>query len=336
MRTLNSKALAIGIAAIAASAASGSSGCSSKKPTEIVPGALTQIQVPKDLAGIQVEVSVSGSDKFCQGYQVSNGEVELPSTLGVVSGAAGETLRITLRGYDVSSSQDMNNCNHLVVDDKSADTNNGPAPRVLRQAIVSYVDQQTLFLPMPLSFACYDVDCTASGQDSTCKGGTCSDGNVPAGSLAAFDPALVDGTQDCFDPTACLGTAGAADVIDPSSCLYAVPAAGVDAATSKGFNVRITYTDVTFAKDPGTGVVLPQTGVPLETQVLDADGVEGYTIPDASKPTQFQLAPGLCSLAKNFANQSALQPVTSGPPYHTISNVDVAVGCPAKSPLLPF
>ena len=102
MRGLNSKALAIGIAAIAASGASGGSGCTSKKPTEIVPGALTQIQVPKDLAGIQVEVSLEGNDKFCQGYQVANGQVELPSTLGVVSGASGETLRITLRGYDVS------------------------------------------------------------------------------------------------------------------------------------------------------------------------------------------------------------------------------------------
>ena len=336
MRTLNSKALAIGIAAIAASAASGSSGCSSKKPTEIVPGALTQLQVPKDLAGIQVEVSVSGADKFCQGYAVANGEVELPSTLGVVSGAAGETLRITLRGYDVNDSQDMNNCNHLQVDDKNADTNNGPAPRVLRQSIVSYVDQQTLFLPMPLSFACYDVDCTSSGQDSTCKGGTCSDGNVPAGSLAAFDPSLVDGTGDCFDPTVCLAATAPADVIDASSCLFGVPSAGADAATSKGYNVRITYTDVSFAKDPGTGATLPSSSTPLETQVLDTDAIEGYTIPDSSQPLQFQLAPGLCALEKEYLNQSGLQPNASGPAYHTVSNVDVAVGCPAKSPLLPF
>src|SRR5580698_5576267 len=102
MRTLNSKALAISVVAIAASAVSSGSGCSATKPTEIVPGALTQVQVPKDLAGIQVEVTANGADKFCQGYVVANGSVELPSTLGVISGAPNTTLHITIRGYDVA------------------------------------------------------------------------------------------------------------------------------------------------------------------------------------------------------------------------------------------
>jgi hypothetical protein len=345
MRGLNTKALAIGIAAIAAAGASGGSGCTSKKPTEIVPGALTQIQVPKDLAGIQVEVSLEGNDKFCQGYQVANGAVELPSTLGVVSGASGETLRITLRGYDVSNSQDMNNCNHLQVDDQSANSQNGPAPRVLRQSIVSYVDQQTLFLPMPLSFACYDVDCSGGTGNQTCKGGSCVDGTVPPGTLSAFDPALVDGTQDCFDPTKCMSASAStqAVVVDPAHCIYTLPAAATQNGATPSYNVQITYDTQTWQKDPATGVYGVVAGTPIETEILSVDPDEGYTIPDANNPEQFQLAggsaspvTGLCALVQAATTPSKAAPASGTLSFNSITDVNVAAGCPSKSPLLPF
>jgi hypothetical protein len=331
MRSLNSNAaLAIGIAAIAGWGVWGETGCSPTKPTEIVPGALTQVQVPKDLGAIKLTVLANGAQKFCRGYVVGpNGTVELPSTLGVISGASGTTLTISLRGYDDANSPDVNNCEgSLAVN--STDPVNGPGPRVLRQAVVSYVDQHTLFLPMPLSFSCYDKDCSAAGSDSTCIAAQCASGGVEADSLAEFTPALIDGTGECFNPAQCFALSVPATVVDAASCLYTVP--GSTQTTAGGLNVRITYTDIAWVADPGTGLLGPQPGVPLEREILSVDAREGFTIPDAAQPTQFQLAPGLCSLVQNATTPP--QPTPSS--YHSISNVEVAVGCPSKLPLLPF
>jgi hypothetical protein len=331
MRSLNSNtALAIGIVAIAASGVWGETGCSPTKPTEIVPGALTQVQVPKDLGAIKLTVLANGAQKFCRGYIVGpNGTVELPSTLGVISGASGTTLTISLRGYDDPNSPDVNNCEgSLAVN--STDPANGPGPRVLRQAVVSYVDQHTLFLPMPLSFSCYDKDCSNAGSDSTCIASECASGLVDATSLAEFTPALVDGTGECFNPDQCFANSFPAAVLDATNCLYTVPA-GVP-ITAGGLNVRITYTDIKSVTDPGTGLIVPQPGEPLEREILSVDGQEGFTVPDASKPTQFQLAPGLCTLVQNAT--TAPQPPPAS--YHSISDIEVAVGCPSKLPLLPF
>jgi hypothetical protein len=331
MRSLNSNAtLAVGIAAIAAWGVWGETGCSPTKPTEIVPGALTQVQVPKDLGAIKLTVLANGAQKFCRGYVVGpNGSVELPSTLGVISGAPGTTLTISLRGYNDASSPDVNNCEgSLAVN--STDPINGPGPRVLRQAVVSYVDQHTLFLPMPLSFSCYDKDCSAAGSDSTCIAAQCASGGVEADSLAEFTPALIDGTGECFNPTQCFAASVPATVVDAASCLYTVPEAMPTMAG--GLNVRITYTDIAWAADPGTGLLGPQPGVPLEREILSVDAREGFILPDAAQPTQFQLAPGLCSLVQNATTPPQPTPST----YHSISNVEVAVGCPSKLPLLPF
>src|ERR1019366_3256542 len=99
MRPGSYRALVLGVVAIAASGVAGDLGCSSTKPTEIVPGALTQVQVPRDLAAIKLIVLANGAQRFCQGYQVSNGEVELPSTLGVIGGSSSTTLRVSLYGH---------------------------------------------------------------------------------------------------------------------------------------------------------------------------------------------------------------------------------------------
>jgi hypothetical protein len=335
MRSLNSglqvSALALGITAIVASGLGSGTGCSATKPTEIVPGALTQVQVPKDLGAIKVTVLANGAQKFCRGYVVGpNGQVELPSTLGVISGAPDTTLTVSIRGYDDANSPDVNNCEgDLPVD--STDMANGPGPRILRQAVVTYVDQHTLFLPMPLSFSCYDADCTASGANSSCVAGQCVSDVVPASTLADFTPSLVDGTGECFNPAQCFAAAVPAAVVDATNCLYGLPA-GLPTTTA-GLNVRIAYTDILSVTDPGTGIVEPQPGVPLEQEILNEDAKEGFSIPDSANPTQFQLAPGLCALVHN-----ATTPPQQPPPakYHSISSVEVALGCPSKLPLLPF
>ena len=336
MRSVSSRSLALGVAAIVASAASSDVGCSATKPTEIVPGALTQVQVPVDLAAIQVEVYANGAQKFCQPYVVADGEVELPSTLGLLSGGPNTTLRVIIRGYDQASSTspDLQLCGGLPVDaPPSANSGQGPGPRVLRQAVVTYVDQQTLFLPMLLSFSCYDVDCTSQGSNSTCKGGQCVDGTVPASSLAPFTPQLVDGTGDCFNLDECFPAGVSATVVDPVNCIYGVPTA---LQSGSGLNVRVFYQEETWTQDPGTGLYAPVAGVPIEEEILNQDPQEGFTIPDPTKPQQFQLAPGLCSLVQAQTTPGKPQPATGTLSYPAISDVQVATSCAPKLPLLPF
>ena len=58
------------------------SGCDAKKQTEYVAGVSTQVQVPRDLKSIRIDVSVGGVVQFCRGYRAYDGKVILPKSLG--------------------------------------------------------------------------------------------------------------------------------------------------------------------------------------------------------------------------------------------------------------
>jgi hypothetical protein len=322
----------LSFAAASLTGSGGDVGCSATKPTEIVPGAYTQVWVPKDLAGIQVEVTANGAQKFCQGYGVNNGLVLLPSTLGIIQGAPNTTLRVTIRGYDSGSSNDLFGCGHAKVDDPTLAAKDGPPPRVLRQAVLTYVDQHTLFLPMQLTFGCFDVDCSSTtGMDQTCKAGLCVDPTVSPSSLVDFDQSLVDGTGDCFSPSLCFPpfpqTVSAA-VVDESSCLYSAPQ--VMQGAQGGLNVRIAYAVNNLAQDPATGMSVVQAGLPSEQEILNVDAQEGFTV-SPTNPAQFTLAPGLCKLVHNTTTAPA-----GASSFKSVADVQVAVGCASKPVLLPF
>ncbi len=57
-----------------------------------------------------------------------------------------------------------------------------------------------------------------------------------------------------------------------------------------------------------------------EAEILDLDPAEGFTVPDATKPRQFQLAPGLCAMVNGTSTTSPRQIVA----------VDVALACKSK------
>src|SRR5258708_28289078 len=104
MGSSKSWALVVGLGAVCASTMGGDLGCSAKKPTEIVPGALTQIQVPGNLAIVKLHVLAQGATAFCQSYRVGpGGEVTLPGTLGLVAGAPSTELDIILTAYAPTS-----------------------------------------------------------------------------------------------------------------------------------------------------------------------------------------------------------------------------------------
>jgi hypothetical protein len=132
MRRLGARALASAIVTMVAAGAASGPGCSANKPTELVPGVLTQVQVPRDLQAIRVDVEANGKPAFCQSYIVYDGTVRLPRTLGVVSATSPQTtVKVTIRGYDASgaSGQDISDCSSQ----QPVGSTQGPGPRTLRR-----------------------------------------------------------------------------------------------------------------------------------------------------------------------------------------------------------
>jgi hypothetical protein len=350
-------------------------GCSAKKPTELVPGVITQLQVPRDLDGVEVEVQVNYTRTFCTPQPVVNGAVDLPRTLGVVSGTAPDTpVTIIVRGF--SDSQTNPSTSWGCMTPLSAGVPNGP--RVVRSSTQTYVDQHTLFLPMALRYSCFDSDCSKLGKDFTCEGAQCVEQPAPevvASRLVDFDPSLIDGTGECFSPKACFPSGPstlAVEPVDPDRCIYEVPAGA-------GINVRVFYQDVAWIPGPGAGEIEEQITNASESEILDEDPNEGFCLgtcpasavapddagsaaapddagsavapdtgsavapddagsavaPDAGSNT-FQLAPGLCDLVKAAHAPPPSVSLTAAP-AHTIGQVEVGLGClSSKSPLLPI
>jgi hypothetical protein len=63
----------------------------------------------------------------------------------------------------------------------------------------------------------------------------------------------------------------------------------------------------------------------FHTEVLDLDDAEGFTIPDPSKPRQFQLVEGLCNAVKSLPDVA-----------HPITALSVTGVCLPKTPLQPM
>jgi hypothetical protein len=195
---------------------------------------------------------------------------------------------------------------------------------------------------MTLSYSCWGSDCSNGGMDTStvCKANTCVSNITPVNTLVDFDPSLIDGTQDCFDPTLCFPpvTTTTAVLLDSTSCLYEVPPGQT---VGVGLNVRVIYQDLQLEADNATpGTLIPVDYPTTEQEILNEEPasalVEGFSIPDASKPLQFQLAAGLCKLV-----QAATQPPAAattagaGAVYHTIGAVQVSTACPSKVLLAP-
>src|SRR5215472_17924269 len=108
--------------------------CSSSKPTELVPGVMTQLQLPRDLQAIRIDLRANGALVFCRSYQEVNGVVTLPSTLGVVSQSSpNTTVTITVGGYDAAGASGslIDNCSV----EQRVDPTSPDAPRVVRVSV---------------------------------------------------------------------------------------------------------------------------------------------------------------------------------------------------------
>lgn len=299
------------------------SGCEGKKQTELVAGISTQVRVPKDLKTIRVDVLVGGTQVKCDSYRVFDGKVQLPRTLGTLpidDSNRGLPLTITVAGYS-EERQDATTV------DQFADCVNTPIQlgteaakgRILRSSRQTYTPEKILFLPMPLSFSCFDK--TNCKSEETCKAGRCAPVDTDSSKLAEFDERMVNGAATtCFNVETCVNLTGQTPILlDADKCIYAHP--GSPGAPS--------YPGVTIPKDgDGLNVRAFFDGGEV-AEVLDQDPDEGYFIPDPSKPQQFQLAPGLCDMVKGEDPDGKV-------PAHRISGLKSSGVCQSKTQRQPL
>lgn len=279
-------------------------GCEGKKQTEFVTGISTQVRVPRDLRTIRVEVNSGGVPVLCRSYPVYDGRVRLPRSLGELPNNtdSGQPISVAVVGFteDISTLESRDIASFCA---PATFSNDGSGARVLRRTRQSYVKDKILFLPMALSFSCWDKGCDegspGGGADKTCKAGRCVDASLDASRLSIFVDGMDEGSGgSCFHAKDCVGPAAVpAAVVNSETCTYALPntpsappqAQGAPPnpfpKTGDGINVIVTY-------DGG-----------YNSEVLDLDPDEGFFIPDPSKPQQFQLAPGLCDLVKGVDPQ---------------------------------
>lgn len=308
---------AVGVAALMYS------GCTATKQTEYVAGISTQVQVPRDIRTVRVDVSVGGTNISCRASKVYDGKVLLPRTLGAypANGTSnGQPVTVTVVGFT-----------ETLEDPKHADEYEcfkairaGDNARILRRSRQSYIQDEVRFLPMALRYSCFDKDCETAGQDKTCKAGRCVDAVIDPEKLPRWRDELLDGSgSTCFSAKECFAAAVPPVIVDPNDCTYAIPNTpsappqgdGVPPNPVKslgdGINVEVTY-------DGG-----------YNREILDNDPEEGFVIPDPTKPQRFKLAPGLCDLVKGVDDKGA-------PTNHRITGIRATGLCQAKSPFQPL
>jgi hypothetical protein len=354
MRSSTRRALTLGAFAATAFAWSG---CEAKKQTEYVAGVSTQVQVPRDLKAIRLDVTVGGVVQFCRAYRVYDGKVQLPRSLGEFpsTGEPGrDPITVTVSGFTEEFSETaardvFDNCTSIAPkvggdkipcsDDASCGNGGrcidkkceGTGTRIIRRSRQPYVKDKILFLPMPLKYSCFDTQ-GCEDETKTCKAGRCVDAVVDETKLPVFTEDLLDGSGGaCFPASQCFAAGAPAVIVNPEDCTYALPNSPpssppqVEGAppnpfpkSGDGINVEVTY-------DAGTN-----------REILDNDPEEGFIFPDiVGKPQQFRLAPGLCDLVKGF--RPGATPGSEGSETaHRITAIRVSGTCAAKSPFQPL
>lgn len=299
------------------------SGCESAKQTEYVAGISTQVQVPRDLKTVRIDVSVGGIPAFCRAYRVYDGRVQLPRSLGslpVNEGRVGEPISVTVVGFteDISDDSRINefDCLKMIAAGDNA--------RILRRSRQPYVKDQILFLPMALRYSCFDKDCETAGQDRSCKAGRCVDAVIDEKTLPIFDEDLIDGSGgNCFHASECFAPAVPPVTVNPDDCTYALPNTPSAPPPPEG----LPPNPITTVGD-GVNVEVVYDGG-FTREILDRDDEEGFSIPDPAMPQRFRLAPGLCDLVKGTDDQGV-------PTKHRITAIRATGLCQAKGKFQPL
>ncbi|MGO9710042.1 MAG: hypothetical protein ACLQBL_14335 [Polyangiaceae bacterium] len=344
-------------------------GCGQTKATEFVAGVNSQIQVPAYMQTVVITVNLDGVEAFNQTYPVYDSSqtgavVRLPRTLGVVRGTENGTVTITVAGFTAPSTADYGAFNGLDPDVGTGEEpiSNGGGAQILRRSRQPYVDGQILYVPMPLRYSCYNVDCgPASDPDPncaddscTCKGGVCGPPDVDPTTLPPYSDPLVYGTTNtCFRPfsdSSCpVGSNGQPSecgcmdyevtpqpIGDPSDCIFAMP--GTPSAAGAGPYQNPDFSPpLVAAASTGGGLNVRAVFDNIVSEVLDYEGNCPATWPPAQgvnpqegycnyadAPQKFRLAPGLCQMYLGLSTA------------HEITLLEAAATCPSKTVFQPI
>ena len=275
-----------------------SQGCATESTAQFIAGIQSQVQVPRDLKTVLLRVKVGGTEQFCQGYNVVNGVVNLPQSLGTINRQdTNLPVEIAVIGISSKTAEDIADCSFVYSQAKE-----GSDVRVLRRTTQTYVEGRKLYVPMPLRYSCFDKFCDS--DDQTCKGGVCTtlpDPRAFAATLVDFRDDLLLGKDNlCFPigpqkddkgtviAAGCFATGLPPKVIDDATCTFEVQE--IPGVPFVGVNVQANY-EAGFLKE-----------------VLDLDQEEGFFIPDPKLPKRFRLAAGLCKAY--HGDPSAKHPIT--------------------------
>jgi hypothetical protein len=346
-------------------------GCGQTRSTELVAGISSQVSVPNYLKNIVVTVYFGGANYFRGYYPVydagsTSAHVILPRTLGVLEGTQNGPVTVTVAGYLLDPSTDPAagafNGSDPEVGTTTQPVENGGGAVILRRSTQEYTEGQTLYLPMPLHFSCYSVDCDSApgceNQNCTCKAGECVDATTDPSTLPPYNDGLAYGTTaTCFRPFTDTGATGQQQpgcmdyeitpqvVGNPSDCVFSLPTCtGSGNSTTCSTPGAGPYLDPNFpsaafvaAASAGGGLNVRAVFDNSVSEVLDYEGTcptawpptsganpqDGYCN-YADAPQKFRLAPGLC---KQFLGQSAT---------HLITLLEASGTCPSKTPFQPI
>lgn len=256
---------------LAAGCFSALSACSAQEQTELVAGMTTQMQVPKELNSVGIAVQSGGRLIFCDSYPVADGEVTLPSTLGLQpDGDKSTPITLSVLGFKTPQPNFSGDCLVKLPDVGESDVS------VIRRRRTPYIADRVLYLPMPLKHACTEQSC---GEGQTCIGGECKTQDIDPATLPEFRESLIYGnTNTCFSVSSCMPEYASipASLVDGSHCRFRLITPGdTPLPIVAGLNVRIMHENFT-------------------PEILDQDPDEGFVIDDPSNPTEFRLATSLC------------------------------------------
>jgi hypothetical protein len=267
-----------------------------KQRGELMLAMQTDLELPKDVDSVRIEVTSFGKTLFAQDYPVGPDGVKIPATLGVVGDPSSPSTPVEVR---VIASQ-------------------SGTLRVLRNVTTTVPADRTAILRMPLAWLCWNqvtTDSTNTAQSScptgqTCVAGECTSNLVNSDDLKDFDPAAVFGGSGdatggaCFDTVACFAQ-GFVAAVDDTDCSILKPA-----ASGAGINVGMI-------RNLGSAGICGSEACYVP---LDEDPTEGWV--DAGD--KIMLPPAVCN--------RLTAPAT---PKLAIAGVVVTTSCPTKTSSTP-
>lgn len=184
-------------------------GCKEDTSTQITVAITSETKVPVEISDLQLVVTDGlGSVVHNVTYNVST-QSFFPTTLALIprdGDSLSRPVEVTVRA------------------------SKGDTLIVLRRAVVSYVEERSLLLPLSLRMACFSID--SCKPNETCAGGECVPAAIDGASLLDFKPQFVFGSEpdsDCFNEDTCLSTVTETEV-NKDTCVFTIPAGGEENA----------------------------------------------------------------------------------------------------------